>query len=273
VIGGGVGEKMKLAIAGSGGRMGRMLIEAALATDDLSIVAALEREDAPQIGQDCALFLGRASGVIITSELSSIAQADALIDFTRPEGTLRHLQVCVEHRVRAVIGTTGFDEAGRRQIEQAARSVPVVFSPNMSVGVNVAFRLVELAARMLSGDFDVEIIEAHHRDKVDAPSGTALRLGELVASAQGRSLQQVAVHGRHGLTGPRPPGSIGFSVIRGGDLVGDHSVMFAGTGERIEITHRSSSRMTYALGGLRAARFLAQREPGLYDMRDVLGLG
>jgi 4-hydroxy-tetrahydrodipicolinate reductase len=264
---------MKLAIAGSGGRMGRMLIEAALAADDLSIVAALERPDAPQIGQDCALFLGRAGGAIIGADPSAIAQADVLIDFTRPEATLRHLRVCVEHRVRAVIGTTGFDEAGRRQVEQAARSVPVVFSPNMSVGVNVTFRLAELAARMLGEEFDVEIIEAHHRDKVDAPSGTALRLGELVASAQGRTLQQVAVHARHGVTGPRQPGSVGFSVIRGGDLVGDHTALFAGTGERIEITHRASSRKTYALGALRAARFLAQREPGLYDMRDVLGLG
>jgi len=264
---------MKLAIAGSGGRMGRMLIEAALAAEDMSIVAALERPDAPQVGQDCALFLGQASGVTITSDVSAIARADVLIDFTRPEATLKHLQACVEHRVRAVIGTTGFDEAGRRQVEQAARSVPVVFSPNMSVGVNVAFRLVELAARMLPEEFDVEIIEAHHRHKVDAPSGTALRLGELVASAQGRTLQRVAVHARHGMTGARRPTSVGFSVIRGGDLVGDHTVMFAGTGERIEITHRASSRMTYALGALRAARFIAQREPGLYDMRDVLGLG
>lgn len=253
--------------------MGRMLIEAALAADDFTIVAALERADAPQLGEDCASFLGRRSGVIITSDLASIALADVLIDFTRPEGTLKHLRACVEHRVRAVIGTTGFDEPGRRQIEEAARSVPVVFSPNMSVGVNVVFRLVELAARMLSEDFDVEILEAHHRHKVDAPSGTALRLAELVASAQGRSLHEVAVHGRHGLAGPRPAGGIGFSVIRGGDLVGEHTVMFAGTGERIEITHRASSRMTYALGSLRAARFLAQREPSLYDMRDVLGLG
>jgi len=264
---------MKLAIAGSSGRMGRMLIEAVLAADDLSIAAALERADSPHLGEDCALFLGRKSGVIITSDPASIGEADVLIDFTRPEGTLGHLQACVEHRVRAVIGTTGFDESGRQQIEQAARSVPVVFSPNMSVGVNVAFRLVELAARMLSDDFDVEIVEAHHRHKVDAPSGTALRLGELIASAQGRSLQEVAEHGRHGLSGPRRSGAIGFSVIRGGDLVGEHTVMFAGVGERIEITHRASSRMTYALGSLRAARFLAQRGPGLYDMRDVLGLG
>lgn len=253
--------------------MGRMLIEAALAAEDMSIAAALERPDAPQIGQDCALFLGKVSGVSITSDLSAITRADVLIDFTRPEATLKHLHVCVEHRVRAVIGTTGFDEAGRRQVEQAAGSVPVVFSPNMSVGVNVTFRLVELAARMLPEEFDVEIIEAHHRHKVDAPSGTALRLGEVVASAQGRTLQQVAVHARHGMTGPRRATSIGFSVIRGGDLVGDHTVMFAGTGERIEITHRASSRMTYALGALRAARFVAQRDPGLYDMRDVLGLG
>ena len=264
---------MRLAIAGSSGRMGRMLIEAALADQDLSIATALERPDSPHIGEDCAQFLGRASGVQITADVSSIAQADVLIDFTRPEGTIRHLEACVRHRVRAVIGTTGFDDAGRRQIEQAARSVPVVFSPNMSVGVNVAFRLVELAARMLSDDFDVEIVEAHHRHKVDAPSGTALRLGELVANIQGRPLQEVAVHQRHGVTGPRTPRSIGFSVIRGGDLVGEHSVLFVGTGERIEIAHRASSRMTYALGSLRAARFLAERGPGLYDMRDVLGLG
>jgi len=264
---------VKLAIAGSGGRMGRMLIEAALAAEDLTITAALERPDAPQIGQDCAQFLGLQSGVNVTSDLASIGRADVLIDFTRPEGTLRHLQRCVQLGVRAVIGTTGFDEAGRRQIEQAARSIPVVFSPNMSIGVNVMFRLVELAARMLSGEFDVEIIEAHHRHKVDSPSGTALRLGELVASAQGHLLSQVAVHARHGVTGPRPEGSIGFSVIRGGDLVGDHTALFAGVGERIEITHRASSRLTYALGGLRAARFLAQREAGLYEMRDVLGLG
>jgi 4-hydroxy-tetrahydrodipicolinate reductase len=264
---------MKLAIAGSSGRMGRMVIEAVVAADDLSIAAALERADSPHIGEDCALFLGRKSGVNITSDPASIGRADVLIDFTRPEGTLKHLQACVEQRVRAVIGTTGFDDSGRQQIEEAARSVPVVFSPNMSVGVNVAFRLVELASRMLSDDFDVEIVEAHHRHKVDAPSGTALRLGELIASAQGRLLPEVAVHGRHGLTGPRRSRSIGFSVIRGGDLVGEHTVMFAGAGERIEITHRASSRMTYALGSLRAARFLAQRGPGLYDMRDVLGLG
>ena len=264
---------MKLAIAGSSGKMGRMVIEAALAADDVTIAAALERPDAPQIGEDCALFLGRTSGVAITSDLAALANADVLVDFTRPEGTLRHLAACVEHRVRAVIGTTGFDEAGRRQIEQAARNVPVVFSPNMSVGVNVSFRLAELAARLLSGDFDVEIIEAHHRQKVDAPSGTALRLGELVASALGRPLQEVAVHSRHGLTGARPPGSIGFSVVRGGDMVGEHTVLFVGDGERVEITHRASSRMTYALGSLRAARFLAQRAQGLYDMRDVLGLG
>ncbi len=264
---------MKLAIAGSGGRMGRMLIEAALAAEDLTVAAALERADSPDVGQDCAHFLGRQCGVPISIDVAVLAKADVLIDFTRPEGTLRHLQTCVEHGVRAVIGTTGFDEAGRQSIERAARSIPVVFSPNMSVGVNVTFRLAELAARMLSEDFDVEIIEAHHRHKVDAPSGTALRLGELVANAQGRTLQQTAVHARHGVTGARPPGAIGFAVIRGGDMVGDHTVLFAGAGERIEITHRASSRMTYALGAVRAARFLAGRAPGLYDMRDVLGLG
>jgi 4-hydroxy-tetrahydrodipicolinate reductase len=264
---------MKVAIAGSSGRMGRMLVEASLAASDVTIAAALERPGCPDVGQDCAMFLGRQSGVRITDQVKSIADADVLIDFTRPEGTLRHLQVCVDHGVHAVIGTTGFDEAGRQAVEQAARRIPVILSPNMSVGVNVAFRLAELAARMVSADFDVEIIEAHHRNKVDAPSGTALRLGELVAQARGRTLQQTAVHARHGVTGPRPDGSIGFSVIRGGDIVGDHTVLFAGTGERIEITHRSSSRMTYALGALRAARFLSGRASGLYDMRDVLGLG
>jgi 4-hydroxy-tetrahydrodipicolinate reductase len=264
---------MKVAIAGSSGRMGRMLVEAALSAADVTIAAALERPGCPDIGQDCALFLGRESGIRITDRIEAIQGADVLIDFTRPEGTLRHLQVCVEHGVHAVIGTTGFDEAGRQAVEQAARRIPVILSPNMSVGVNVTFRLAELAARMVSSDFDVEIIEAHHRNKVDAPSGTALRLGELVAQAQGRTLQQAAVHARHGVTGPRPEGSIGFSVIRGGDVVGDHTVLFAGNGERIEITHRSSSRMTYALGALRAARFLSGRASGIYDMRDVLGLG
>jgi 4-hydroxy-tetrahydrodipicolinate reductase len=264
---------MKLAIAGSSGRMGRMLVEAALTSPDVTIAAALEQPGCRDIGQDCAAFLGRSTGVLISDDLAPIGKADVLIDFTRPEGTLRHLEVCVEHRVRAIIGTTGFDEAGRQAIEAAARRIPVVLSPNMSVGVNVTFRLAELAARMLSDEFDVEIIEAHHRAKVDAPSGTALRLGELVAQAQGRTLQEVAVHARHGVTGPRPEGSIGFSVIRGGDIVGDHTVLFAGNGERIEITHRSSSRMTYAMGALRAARFLSTRAPGIYDMRDVLGLG
>jgi len=264
---------MKLAIAGSSGRMGRMLIEAALAADDLTLVAALEQPGCEQLGRDCAAFLGRCSGVTISDDIGTIAHADALIDFTRPQGSLRHIQVCVEHGVRAIIGTTGFDEAGRQAIELAARSIPIVLSPNMSVGVNLSFRLTELAARMVSPDFDIEIIEAHHRDKVDAPSGTALRLGELVAQAQGRALQQAAVYARHGVTGPRRPGTIGFSVIRGGDIVGEHTVLFAGDGERIEITHRSSSRMTYAKGALRAARFLTGRGPGLYDMRDVLGLG
>ena len=264
---------MKIAVAGSSGRMGRMLVEAALASPDVSIAAALEQAGCHDIGQDCAAFLGRSTGVLISDDLTPIGKADVLIDFTRPEGTLRHLEVCVEHRVRAVIGTTGFDEAGRRAIEAAARHVPVMLSPNMSVGVNVTFRLAELAARMLSNEFDVEIIEAHHRAKVDAPSGTALRLGELVAQAQGRTLQDAAVHARHGVSGPRPQGSIGFAVIRGGDIVGDHTVLFAGNGERVEITHRSTSRMTYAMGALRAARFLAARAPGIYDMRDVLGLG
>ncbi|HYS12978.1 MAG TPA: 4-hydroxy-tetrahydrodipicolinate reductase, partial [Burkholderiaceae bacterium] len=195
-----------------------------------------------------------------------------LIDFTRPIATLAHLQACLQHRVRIVVGTTGFDAAGRQAIEAAARTIPIVFAPNMSVGVNATFKLLEVAARILATGYDVEVIEAHHRHKVDAPSGTALMMGQVIAGAQGRKLDDVAVFARHGETGARKEGSIGFSAIRGGDIVGDHTVLFAGSGERIEITHRSANRMTYALGALRAARFLADKQSGLFDMHDVLGL-
>jgi 4-hydroxy-tetrahydrodipicolinate reductase len=263
---------LKVAIAGSSGKMGRMLVEAALAAPDLQIAAAFDRGDSPELGRDCGEFLGRKTGIPIAADLGGLARADVLIDFTRPEATLAHLQACLRHGVRLVIGTTGFDAAGKQAIETAARSIPIVFAPNMSVGVNATFKLLEVAARILSSGYDIEVIEAHHRHKVDAPSGTALKMGEVIARAQGRELDQVAVFARHGDTGPRKEGSIGFAAIRGGDIVGDHTVLFAGTGERIEITHRSASRMTYAVGALRAARFLADKRTGLYDMHDVLGL-
>jgi 4-hydroxy-tetrahydrodipicolinate reductase len=263
---------MKLAIAGASGRMGRMLIEAALAEPGITVAAALDRADSPDLGRDCGEFLGRAIGARVTSDLDALAGCDVLIDFTRPEATLAHLAACAKHRVNIVIGTTGFDEAGKAAIRAAAATVGVVFSPNMSVGVNATFKLLELAATMLGQGYDIEIIEAHHRHKVDAPSGTALKMGETIAGVLGRTLDEVAVYARQGHTGERKPGSIGFASIRGGDIVGDHTVVFAGSGERIEITHRSTSRAGYAAGSLRAARFVATRRNGLFDMFDVLGI-
>jgi 4-hydroxy-tetrahydrodipicolinate reductase len=261
---------VNVAIAGSSGRMGRMLIEAVLGSTDLRIGAALDRTDSPELGRDCAQFLGRKSGIVIVSDPAAIGQAQVLIDFTRPEATLAHLDVCAQMGVAAVIGTTGFDAAGKAAIEAAAARTAIVLAPNMSVGVQAMLRLVELGARLLSEGYDLEIIETHHRDKVDAPSGTALQLGEAAARARGQSLEQHAIFERHGNIGPRPAGSIGFAAVRGGDIIGDHTVLFAGAGERVEITHRSSSRQSYAQGALQAARFLAGRGPGLYTMQDVL---
>jgi 4-hydroxy-tetrahydrodipicolinate reductase len=263
---------IRLAIAGASGRMGRMLIEAALADPAMQIAAALDRADSPELGRDCGDFLGRRTGVPIVADLGRLADAEVLIDFTRPEGTLAHVAACRQRGVRMVIGTTGFDEAGRNAIRAASESVGIVFAPNMSVGVNATFRLLEVAAAILSSGYDIEIIEAHHRHKVDAPSGTALKMGEVVAAAQGKALKELAVFAREGVTGERRPGTIGFSAVRGGDIVGDHTVMFAGTGERIEITHRAGSRMPYALGSMRAARFVAGQPRGMFDMQDVLGL-
>lgn len=266
-------SRLRVAIAGSTGRMGRMLIEAALEAEDVELAGALELAGNPALGRDAGEFLGRHTGVAISSSVDEVlAAADFLIDFTRPEGTLAHLESCVRNGTGAVIGTTGFDDAGRAAIEAAAAKVPVVFAPNMSVGVNVTFKLLELAARILSTGYDIEVIEAHHRHKVDAPSGTALRMGEVIAQALGRRLDEVGVFERHGVTGERDPSTIGFATIRGGDIVGDHTVLFAGIGERIEITHKSASRVTYAHGALRACRFLAGRSHGLFDMQDVLGL-
>jgi len=263
---------LKVAIAGSSGKMGRMLVEALQDAPDLQLAVALDRDDSPDLGHDAGAFLGRNTGVVVRADLGRLAHANVLIDFTRPVATLAHLEACVRHRVSIVIGTTGFDSAGRQAIEAAARSIPILYAPNMSVGMNAMFKLLEVAARILASGYDIEVIEAHHRHKVDAPSGTALKMGEVIAAAQGNQLEGVAVFARHGETGPRKPGSIGFASIRGGDIVGDHTVLFAGTGERIEITHRSTSRMTYAVGALRAARFLAERRSGLFDMHDVLDL-
>ncbi|RMX05051.1 4-hydroxy-tetrahydrodipicolinate reductase [Corticibacter populi] len=264
---------LNIAIAGANGRMGRMLIEAVLDNPALRLSGAFDRSGSAMLGQDAGAFLGKTSSVAITDDVAHGLQgADVLIDFTRPDGTLEHLQVCAELGVKAVIGTTGFDAAQKAQIAGFAQRHAIVFSPNMSVGVNVTFKLLEMAAKALSTGYDIEIIEAHHRHKVDAPSGTALKMGEIIAGALGRDLKDCAVYERYGHTGERDPSSIGFATIRGGDIVGDHTVMFAGTGERIEISHKSSSRAGYAQGSLRAAAFLASRESGLYDMFDVLGL-
>jgi 4-hydroxy-tetrahydrodipicolinate reductase len=264
---------VKIAIAGSSGRMGRMLIEAVLATDDLQLHGALDVAGSPALGQDAGALLGRTTGVSIRADLDgALAGADVLIDFTRPEGTLAHLAACARLGVNAVVGTTGFSDAQKAEIGVIAQSVAIVMAPNMSVGVNVVLRLLDVAARALSEGYDIEVIEAHHRHKVDAPSGTALKMGEVLAQALGRDLKTCGVFAREGVTGERDPSTIGFSTIRGGDIVGDHTVLFAGTGERIEISHRSSSRAGYAQGSLRAARFLAPHRTGLFGMNDVLGM-
>jgi 4-hydroxy-tetrahydrodipicolinate reductase len=264
---------IKVAIAGSTGRMGRVLIDTVMHGADAELAAALEQRGNPNVGRDAGELAGEACGVRIADDVrQALSGCDVLIDFTRPEGTLQHLAACRDLGVRLVIGTTGFDDAQKRAISDAAREIPIAMAPNFSVGVNVTFKLLEIAAGALNEGFDVEIFEVHHRHKVDAPSGTALRMGEIVAAALGRDLKNSAVHGREGVTGERKPETIGFAAMRGGDAVGDHTVMFLGTGERIELTHRSGSRATYAQGALRAARFLIGRKSGLYDMQDVLGL-
>ncbi len=264
---------IRMAIAGSSGRMGRMLIEAVEAADDCVLAGALDVAGSPALGTDATAWLGRESGVQVTADVrTALANAQVLIDFTRPEGTMAHLAVCRELGVRAVIGTTGFNEAQKAEIAEHGRHIGIVMAPNMSVGVNVVLKLLDMAARALSEGYDIEIIEAHHRHKIDAPSGTALKMGEVVAAALGRDLKECAVYGREGVTGERDPSTIGFATVRGGDIVGDHTVLFAGTGERIEITHKSASRVTYAQGSLRAARFLADKPQGLFGMEDVLRL-
>ena len=264
---------MKIAVVGACGRMGRMLIESVLKDGQATLASAIDQPGTPAIGKDAGELVGMPCGVAVSSDVEAgIARADCLIDFTRPEGTLKHLEICRRHKVAIVIGTTGFDDAGKAAIVAAAREIPVVFSPNMSVGVNVVFKLLDTASRILSEGYDIEIVEAHHRHKIDAPSGTALGMGEVVARALGRDLKQCAVYGREGVTGERDPSTIGFATVRGGDIVGDHTVMYCGTGERVEISHKAGSSMPYAQGSLRAARFLAGRTSGLFDMQDVLGL-
>ena len=260
---------MRIVIAGAGGRMGRTLVEMVLQSPDLELAAAVELPGSPLIGKDVGELVGMPGGVKISSGFTT---GDCLIDFTRPEATLRHLERCLDRQTRMVIGTTGFSQSQNERIASAAERIAIVQAPNMSAGVNLAFTLAERAARTLGDAYDVEIIEAHHRHKVDAPSGTALKFGAVIARALGRDLARHAVHGRAGEVGERDPKAIGFHAIRGGDIVGEHTVLFAGEGERLEITVRSGSRSTYAAGALRAARFLADKQIGLYDMQDVLGL-
>jgi len=264
---------VRIAIAGAAGRMGRTLLEAVLRDPQLTLAAALEPVGHPALGRQVGELAGLTCELRLRADQAeALADADVLIDFTRPEGTLAHLEACTRLRKSLVIGTTGFSQDQKSLIASAAKTIPVVMAPNMAVGVNVLLKLAEIAAGILGDAYDVEIVEAHHRHKIDAPSGTALKLGEVVARALGRDLAACAVHGRHGDTGERAPKTIGFHAIRGGDIVGEHTVLYAGAGERLELTVRSSSRMTYALGALRAAKFLAGRKPGLYDMFDVLGL-
>ncbi len=266
-------DPIRIAVAGASGRMGRMLIEAVLKAGDMRLAAAFEQPGNPLLGKDAGELVGQSCGVTVSDDYrSDLTGVHCLIDFTRPAGTLNHLEACRKLGVAMVIGTTGFDTDQKLQIQDAARDIPVVFAPNMAVGVNLVFKLLDVAARVLNQGYDIEIIEAHHRHKVDAPSGTALRMGEVVAEALGRDLAQCAVYGREGVTGERDPSTIGFATVRGGDIVGDHTVLFAGVGERVEITHKAGSRMPYALGALRAARFLKGKQRGLFDMQDVLGL-
>lgn len=263
----------KIAIAGCSGRMGRTLLEAVAQAPDLQLAAALERTGSPYLNKDAGELIGAGCGISITSDYATaLKNCDQLIDFTRPEGTLAHLAVCREAGVKMIIGTTGFSASEKAQLKAAAQDIAIVFAPNMSVGVNVTFKLLEIAAKVLNEGYDIEIIEAHHRHKVDAPSGTALRMGEVIAETLEKDLNKVAIYGREGTTGERNPETIGFSTIRGGDIVGDHTALFAGIGERIEISHKASSRMTFAMGALRAVRFLADKPNGLFDMQDVLKL-
>lgn len=265
---------VKVAVTGAGGRMGRNLIEAIGLAEGVQLSAAIERQGSPLVGMDAGDLIGseHLDVAIVDSLESVVSDFDVLIDFTIIENTLRNIALCADHGKKVVIGTTGFSEDQKSEISDAATRTGIVFAPNMSVGVNLCLKLLDLAARVLGDEVDIEIVEAHHRHKVDAPSGTALRMGEVVADALGRDLKECAVYGRQGHTGERDRKTIGFETIRAGDIVGDHTVMFAGIGERIEITHKASSRMTFAKGAARAAHWITQHDTGLFDMQDVLGL-
>jgi len=262
---------LKVVIAGCSGRMGHALLEGVFEDAELALHGALDRADSPQIGRDAGEQFGKKSGVLISHEVdAALKGADVLVDFTRPEPSLVYLAACQKAGVNMVIGTTGFAADQKNIIANAAKEIAVVFAPNMSVGVTLLINLVQAAAKVLNEGYDIEVIEAHHRHKVDAPSGTALRLGEAAASALGRNLEACAIYGREGVTGERDPSTIGFATVRGGDVVGDHTVLFAGIGERIELTHKASSRATFALGALRGAKFMQGKKSGLFDMQDVL---
>ena len=268
---------LKVAIAGAGGRMGQTLIAAVLASDDLVLASAVDVEGSAFIGRDAGERIGRQTGLRVASDIdAAVRAADVFIDFTRPAGTMAHVAACVRHRVGAVIGTTGLDASQTAELAAAAKTIPIVHSPNMSVGVNVLVKLVEDAARALGDAYDVEILEMHHKNKVDAPSGTALHLGRAAAAGRDIDLESSAVYAREGDVGARKPGTIGFATLRGGDVVGEHTVIFAGAGERVELTHRATSRQNFAAGALRAARFVADKRnadvAGLFDMRNVLAL-
>lgn len=263
---------MKTVIAGVSGRMGRALLEAVAQDAGCALHGALDRTGGQAVGQDASLFGAKPGVRVSDNAVATLQGAQALVDFTRPEATLAYLDACRNTGANIVIGTTGFDAAGKAAIEAAAKEIGIVFAPNFSVGVNLLMKLAEDAARVLAEGYDIEIIEAHHRHKVDAPSGTALGIGQAVARAINRDLATCAIYGREGVTGERDPQTIGFATVRGGDIVGDHTLLFAGVGERVELTHKASSRATFAQGALRAAKWLQGKEPGLYDMRDVLGL-
>lgn len=263
---------IKVVIAGCSGRMGFALLEGVLADPELTLHAAIDRKDSAAIGRDAGEQFGKQTGVMIGHDIVSALQgADVLVDFTRPEASMQYLQACQQAKVKLVIGTTGFSELEKASILQASQTMGIVFAPNMSVGVTLLIQLVEQAAKVLNEGYDIEVVEMHHRHKVDAPSGTALRLGEAAAKGINKTLKDCAVYAREGVTGEREAGTIGFATMRGGDVVGDHTVVLAGIGERVELTHKASSRATFALGALRAAKYLADKPTGLFDMRDVLG--
>lgn len=264
---------LKVVIAGCSGRMGHVLLECVFADSELLLHGALDRTDNPQLGRDAGEQLGKLSGVNVVADIDlALKDADVLVDFTRPEASMSYLDACQKHHVKMIIGTTGFSVEQKLAIEVASKNIAIVFAPNMSVGVTLLINLVEQAAKVLNDGYDIEIVEMHHRHKVDAPSGTALRLGEAAAQGLGQALKDCAIYTREGVTGEREAGKIGFATLRGGDVVGDHTVVLAGIGERVELTHKASSRATFALGALRAAKFLNDKNAGLFDMQDVLGL-